>query len=246
MKIIADLHCHTLASTHAYSTVKELIDRASEIGLYALAITDHGPDNEDSPHIWHFGNIVKQIPEEVNGVRVLKGVEANIIDYDGNIDLDNKILASLDIVIASFHKPVIKFSDFDTVTKCMVNIAKNPFIDIVGHCGTPNYAFDYEKIIKLFKENNKVIEINSNTHNIRAVSWENCIKIAKLCKDIGCKVVVNSDCHSIYSLGNFDNAIKLLEGIDFPQKLIINSSVESLEDYLQGRKERIEKHYKNI
>lgn len=56
-RVVADLHCHTIASTHAYSTVTELAKAASERGLLAIACTDHGPAAPDSPHIWHFGNL---------------------------------------------------------------------------------------------------------------------------------------------------------------------------------------------
>lgn len=239
MKIIADLHCHTLASTHAFNTVTEMVKKASELNFYAIAITDHGPDMKDAPHMWHFSNLIRQIPEEIDGVKVLKGAEANIIDYNGNLDILDSLLMNMDIVIASFHKPVIKESDIDKTTNAMANIATNPLVDIVGHCGSPLYEFDYKKIIKLFKENNKIIEINSNTYNIRKSSWDNCIKIAQLCKEIGCKISVNSDCHSIYSLGMVENALKMLNDIKFPQELIINSDIELLNKYLDERKERI-------
>ena len=54
MKILTDLHTHTLASTHAYSTLKENIDMAKQMGLEAIAVTDHGISMEDAPHLWHF------------------------------------------------------------------------------------------------------------------------------------------------------------------------------------------------
>ncbi|MGL5972550.1 MAG: phosphatase [Oscillospiraceae bacterium] len=235
MKIIADLHCHTIASDHAYSTVNELIDQAKKIGLKAFALTDHGPAIGDAPHKWHFSNLA-EIPTYMDDLLVLKGIESNIVDYDGNIDLEESLLKKLHIVIASFHNPVIEGRNKDIITKTMLNVAKNPYVDIIGHSGTPDFSFDYEYVIKELKFNNKLVEINSNTFNIRQKSIDNCISIAKICKNLGCKIVVNSDAHSIYNLGNFDNAINMLKSIDFPEELIVNSDIDLLKNHIKEKK----------
>ena len=84
MKIIADTHTHTVASTHAYSTLLENVQYAKKAGLRAIAITDHGPSMPDAPHMWHFSasNIV---PKQIDFVSVLFGVEANIIDFSKGV-----------------------------------------------------------------------------------------------------------------------------------------------------------------
>ena len=64
MKMIADLHTHTVASTHGFSTIKEIVDVAAQKGLSAVAITDHTPASTDGPHVWHFHNLHKAIPRE--------------------------------------------------------------------------------------------------------------------------------------------------------------------------------------
>ena len=106
MKILADTHTHTIASTHAYSTVMEMARAAADAGLEAIAVTDHGMKLPDAPHSWHFHNL-KNIPREICGVKILYGIEANILDLDGNIDpLEEEIYKRLDIVNASIHSPV--------------------------------------------------------------------------------------------------------------------------------------------
>ena len=70
MKILLDTHTHTLASTHAYSTVLEMAKYASEAGMEAIAITDHAPAIPDGAHPWHFQNL-KAIPREIYGVKSL-------------------------------------------------------------------------------------------------------------------------------------------------------------------------------
>ena len=66
MIIEADLHTHTLASTHAYSTIKENCQCAAEYGLKAIAMTDHMINMPDSPHIWHFENLFT-LPDKICG-----------------------------------------------------------------------------------------------------------------------------------------------------------------------------------
>ena len=53
-----DLHMHTVASTHAYSTLHDYIAEAKRKGIKLFAITDHGPDMADAPHYWRFVNMI--------------------------------------------------------------------------------------------------------------------------------------------------------------------------------------------
>ena len=100
-----DLHMHTVASTHAYSTLSDYIAQAKQKGIKLFAITDHGPDMEDAPHHWHFINM-RIWPRVVDGVGILRGIEANIKNVDGEIDCSGKMFDSLDLIIAGFHEPV--------------------------------------------------------------------------------------------------------------------------------------------
>lgn len=72
-----DLHMHTLASTHAYSTVHDYIAAAARKHIRLIAITDHGPEMVDAPHPFHFNNL-RVLPRVVDGVGILRGIEANI------------------------------------------------------------------------------------------------------------------------------------------------------------------------
>lgn len=160
--VAADLHCHTLASTHAYSTVTELAGAAARAGLAALAVTDHGIGLEDSPHLWHF-ECLKILPPEISGVRILHGVEANVMDMEGRIDMPENLLAGLDIVVASMHGGLTPAEGREACTEAWLRVAANPHVDIIGHSGTPCYAYDYERVIPVFGSHGKVVEINENT-----------------------------------------------------------------------------------
>ena len=94
MKIIADTHTHTIASTHAYATITEMTAEAAKLGLYAFAVTDHGIDMPGAPQLWYFHNLCA-VPSTFMGVRVIKGAEANIAEFDGSLDLPEYTLAQL-------------------------------------------------------------------------------------------------------------------------------------------------------
>ena len=151
MKLIADTHTHTIASNHAYSTVLENIEAAKERGLLYLAMTEHGPNMPDAPHIWHCLN-QWEVPSVYRGVHILHGVEANILDADGSLDIDSRILRSLEWVIASMHGPCFAPQSREQHTKAWLKIAQNPDVDVIGHCGRGNYEFDCLPVLKAFKE----------------------------------------------------------------------------------------------
>ena len=238
MKIVADTHTHTIASNHAYGTVSEMIAEASKLGLYAIAITDHGTTMPDGPHEWYFNNL-RAIPSTYMGVRVLKGVEANIADFKGSLDLSEYTLSSLEWVVASIHDATLDQSEtkvsIESVSELYLNLAKNPYVTVVGHCGTPTYKFDYEKVLPELAANGKLIEINDSAFRYNKTSLPNCVEIAKICKRKNIPVIINTDAHFMTALGRVDSTLKVLEEIDFPEELVVNSSVERFEKCLSER-----------
>lgn len=237
MKIIADLHTHTLFSDHAYNTITEMITQANKIGLKAIAITDHGPAMPDSGHEWHFFN--SQIAKKVDDVIVLFGAEVNVMDISGNLDIPEKLLVNLDWNIASVHRDIIPQLSYEQATELWMNIAKNPNIDMIGHCEQVQHYFDYEKVIPVFVENNKVVEINANSAVVRPDGQKNMVELIEVCKKYRCKIAVNSDSHSIYTLGRVNDTFTLVEKIGYPEELIVNAKYENLINELKIHKKKI-------
>lgn len=233
MKIIADLHTHTSVSNHALSSLQEMITQAQEIGLKTVAITDHAPEMTDAPHIWYF-SALKQLPQPLpDGYLVLRGVEGNVMDIDGRMDMPESLLKELDWVIASTHYDCIKPVDFEQATHMWLKIAENPYIDMIGHSEQGAYYYDYDLVTKAFSANHKVVEINANSFYVRPGNEERMKELALCCKKNNTKIAINSDSHSIYNLGNFESVLPMLEEIEFPEKLVVNSSVERLADVLE-------------
>lgn len=231
MNIIADLHTHTTASTHAYSTINEMVKAAADIGLYAIAITDHGMAMDGAPDVHYFRNL-RIIPKELIGVRVLKGIEANIIDYNGRLDADNNLLSKLEWVVASMHTITLKGTpDVDKCTAAYLAVCDNPYVNVIGHSGSEFYKYDYETVIKRCAQTSTLVEINNASFGFRKGSEKCCRQIALLCKKHNARIVVDSDAHFFDRVGKFPSALQLLSEIDFPSELIVNSSVENLHEY---------------
>ena len=232
MKAVLDLHTHTIASGHAYSTIKENVDGAVENGINVLGISDHGPAMPGGAHLFHFNNL-RVIRKEINGIKVLKGVEANIIDYDGNLDIDEATLSSLDYVIASLHPPCISFAEKEDVTECLIKVMENPLVTIIGHPDDSRYPLDYERVVLAAKKNNVLLELNNSSlkpNGFRVGAIENARVMLEYCKKHGVMIVMGSDSHMYYDIGLFDNCEKIIKEVGFPEELILNYNIEKINE----------------
>lgn len=232
--IIADLHTHTLFSGHAHSTFSEMVGAARDKGLYALAVTDHTGVMPGSPVDWYFSSL-HELPLHYKGVLTIVGAETNILDFEGNTDLGESYAGQLDWVVASIHRlglPGLENPDVEKCTHLWSQVAKDPRVHVIGHSGDPQFAYDVDKVIPLFGEHHKLVEINNHSFQVRPDNIPNCRKIALACKRYGVPIVVDSDAHFETEVGCFDQALAMLREIDFPQELILNASEQRLNDYL--------------
>lgn len=238
LKFLVDTHCHTISSGHAYSTISEIAETAREKGLKLIAMTDHGPAMPGGPHIFHIGN-QRIIPDYIKGVRVLKGVEANIMDYEGGLDIQESYLKKLEIVIASFHDVCVAPGSVEENTRALIGAMKNPYVDIIAHPGNPYYPIDIDRFIQCAFDTGKLIEINNSSFiGSRKGSAENCRIIAGKAREKGVKLAAGSDCHICFDVGKFNKVNEIFEEIDMPEELVINTDPQKLIDYLKknGRK----------
>ncbi|MGF7538007.1 phosphatase [Providencia rettgeri] len=233
-----DLHAHTIASTHAYSTVNEYFAEAASRGVKLFAITDHGPEMQDAPHEWHFGNM-PILPRIVDGVGLLYGIEANIKNKLGETDCNEKIARHLDIILAGFHEPVLEPQSLADNTEAMIATIRSGKVQIITHPGNPKYPINIKAVAQAAKECNVALEMNNSSFlHSRAGSQQNCLEIAKAVKETGGWVALGSDSHFAGYLGRFDRIVDMLESISFPQSQILNVSPRRVLDFLasHGRK----------
>ena len=232
MKVLVDTHSHTVASTHAYSTVHDYFTQAKLKQLQMFSITDHGPEMPDAPHPWHFGNM-KVIPRVVDNVAMLRAIEGNILNTQGDLDVLPGMMPYLDFIIASFHEPVFAPSDVATHTQAMVNVIKQGQCQIIGHPGNPNYPIDIEAVLTAAKANNVAVEINNSsfTHS-RQGSEANCVAILEMAVRLGTKVSFGSDAHIAYHIGDFHQCIAKAKQVGLPETQIVNRTPESFLAFL--------------
>jgi putative hydrolase len=237
MKLIADLHVHTISSGHAYSTIEEYVAYAKKIGQAMFAITDHGPAMPGGPHYYHFSNM-RMIPREINGVRILRGIEANIINDKGEIDIKDEEIewGGLEVVLVAFH-PRCGYENQGTIknTEVLLKAIENPRVNIIAHSGNPKYPIDASAMVEAAKKHKILIEINSSSDFSRPGSHEKCVEIAKEVKKIGWKLSVGTDAHISFMLGDFSRAIELLAEAGLSDSDVVNTSPEMIEKYLLKR-----------
>jgi len=236
MKIVADLHTHTIASGHAYSSVLEMAKAAAQKDLKILAFTDHGPAMPGGAHPYHFYNMTV-VPQEIEGVEIIRGIEANIVDCNGSIDLLDDYLLRLDWVLAGFHMNCSPEGGREENTEAMIKAIENPRVDGIVHPGNPDYPIDALRVVRAVQANRKVIEINNSSvrGGVRAGSEENCLRIARLAKEYGALVMLNSDAHISYDVGVCDEAVELAQEVGIKEENMLNSSVERVKKFLTQR-----------
>jgi len=235
MNFVADLHVHTVASGHAYSTVKEIACSAVEKGLAMIALTDHGPGMPGGAHAYHFSNQTA-IPDYLFGVRVLKGIEANVMDRFGKLDLDAFRLGKLDIVAVGLHTVCAPYGTVKENTSMMLAAMQNPFVDVIVHPGNPEYLIDEEAVVKEAARCGVALEVNNSSLTVsRKGSLSHCDNIVGLAREFGAKLLVGSDSHFCETVGEFSVAAELLKKNEIPEEQVVNTSIERVLAHLNRR-----------
>ena len=229
-----DTHTHSIASGHAYSTLEEMAAAAKKKGLAGFALTDHSPGMPGSTHLYHFYNL-RVLPREIHGVKVFHGVETNIIDFEGNIDLENDLLSTLEVVIASFHIPCCPPGTKEEHTSALLGVMKNPYVKIIGHPDDSRYPYDIPSVVKAAGETGTLIEMNNTSlspRGFRVGARENYESILSECRKQGVMISVASDAHYSSRVGEVDYCERMLEEIDFPRELIVNTEMNRFLEFM--------------
>ncbi|WP_127959310.1 phosphatase [Serratia microhaemolytica] len=230
-----DLHMHTVASTHAYSTLHDYIAEAKRKNIKLFAITDHGPDMTDAPHHWHFINM-RVWPRMVDGIAILRGIEANIKNVAGDIDCTGMMLDEMDLVIAGFHEAVFAAQDQATNTQAVIAAMAQGNVHIISHPGNPRYPIDIPAVAAAAAKYQVALELNNSslTHS-RKGSEENCRQVAAAVRDAGGWLSLGSDAHVAFAMGEFEHCEAIIDAVQFPAERILNGSPRRLLNFLEQR-----------
>jgi putative hydrolase len=247
MRLLADLHTHSIASGHAFSTITENVRAASIRGLELIAITDHGPSVPQGAHPWYFWNL-KIIPSVLDGVRLLKGCEANLsLDSENGLDLPDVILGWLDFVAVGFH-PHTGFDTPDRArnTEALLRVMAHPLVDQITHPGNEEeFPLDLDAVVEAAVRHNVILELNDHSFDptsSRAGSGMREREFAEAAFAAGAPLSIGSDAHYALYVGRFETALAIAEEIGLTEDRIVNRNAESVLEHLLGKRERPRLH----
>jgi DNA polymerase (family 10) len=200
------LHCHSQYSD-GQATIAEMAAAAKARGWTYLGISDHsesafyaGGLSRDSLAAQH--EEIDRVNETLDGVRVLKGIEADIL-ADGRVDYDETLLARFDYVIASVHS---RFGmDQRAMTERVLRALDCPHVTILGHptgrllLTREPYAIDMEAVLEKAAQRGVAVELNADPHRLD-IDWTLC----RRAKALGVSVEIGPDAHSTHSLDNIE------------------------------------------
>jgi putative hydrolase len=234
--IKADTHVHTVASGHAYGTVLEMANAAQEKGLELIALCDHGPSLPGAPHRYYFSNLLV-LPHFIAGVEVLRGIEANMLNERGELDLERRFLERLDWVAAGFHDDCVTPMSRDLNTQAILGAIGSGLVDVIVHPGNPQFPIHHEVVVRAIAEAGIAMEVNNASliYPHRRGSDKNCVDLIKLAILYGANIVLGSDAHSPWQVGEVSQAYALAASCGVPAAQILNLTANGVREYLKKR-----------
>jgi len=243
MKLIADYHIHSTYSrrNHGKSTIEEVVEKAVELGLEEIAITDHGPKHYMygilESKINEAKNIVIEMRSKYPQLKILYGVEANILDYNGKTDINAEILKHCDIILCGYHVGALFSSTGDFWNFIVMNYlgrynkkinekmtrknteafikAMNKYkINILTHPGD-KIPLDIDKIARTAEKTGTLLEINNSHGHLNSEE-------IKTASKYNVKFVINSDAHIKDKIGSFEKGLKAAEEAGIDLNRIVN------------------------
>ena len=208
-----DVHMHTTASD-GRNSIREMAEAALARGYQYVAITDHsknlaminGLDEKRAlEHMKH----IREVDREMEGrIRIFTGIEVDIL-ADGALDLDDEVLAQMDVVIASVHTRLEQGRD--EMTARLLRALENPNTHILGHptgrqlLRREPYALDTGAVLRRAAELGVAVE-----HNAAPERLDLSDRDLRLAKELGCKIAINTDAHDTRHVGEMKYGIRQL------------------------------------
>lgn len=245
--IKADFHTHTIASLHAYSTLKENIDAAKELGQQFMAVTEHFIGEDDALQSKYELSRIKTISERTHKLRdfrVIDGVELNFGQQSEQLEGMKDIAIRLGGLHSWYWS--IKHQDIEALKRIVKDYIDRGYINVVAHPEreinsllngkygegiTPAVKEYFEWLVTYTKKKRVFLEVNEYSasndiggNRTRLEYW------LKLARDNNNPIVLGSDAHFYTEVGLFDKSIRLLNKLGYPKGLILNCSVPMINE----------------
>jgi DNA polymerase (family 10) len=224
--IRGDVHMHTV-ETDGKNTIREMAEAGVARGYEYIAITDHSKNLamtmglDDARAVEHIKRI-RAVSAEMEGrIRVFAGIEVDIL-ADGALDLSDDVLAQMDVVIASVHS-LFNMPEPE-MTERMLKALDNPYTRILGHptgrllLRREPYALDLGAVLKRAGELGVAVE-----HNAYPDRLDLCDRDLRLAKELGCRIVINTDAHHTSHLAKMRYGIEQLRRAWLGKQDVLNT-----------------------
>jgi putative hydrolase len=234
-----DCHLHSRWSDGG-ATIEAMAAAAIEIGHEYMVLTDHSPRltiahglNRD--RLLDQLQVIEKLNAELAPFRILTGMEVDILE-DGSLDLDEDLIANLDVVVASVHSKLR--SEKDAMTERMVRAVASPHVDILGHCTgrligkRPPSQFDPDYVFAACAQFHTAVEINSRVERLDPPP-----ELLEMAVDHGCWFSIDSDAHATGQLEWQPHGCEKAAESGVPLERIINT--RSANDLLAWTRERV-------
>jgi len=211
--IRGDLHMHTTA-TDGHNSIREMADAALAVGYSYIAITDHSKNlamtnGLDEKRALAHVLAIRSVDAEMEGrIRVFSGIEVDIL-ADGALDLDDEVLAQMEIVIASIHTRLDQSRE--EMTARVLRAIENPYVRILGHptgrllLRREPFALDLGLVLRRAADLRVAVEHNAAPERLDLNDRD-----LRLAKELGCKIVIDSDSHDARNLGKMEYGLRQL------------------------------------
>jgi DNA polymerase (family X) len=224
--IRGDVHMHTNA-TDGNNTIREMAEAALAVGYGYIAITDHSKNLamtnglDDKRALEHVARI-RAVDKEMEGrIRVFAGIEVDILT-DGALDLNDEVLAQMEVVVASIHT---RFDQTrEEMTARIVRAIENPYVRILGHptgrllLKREPFALDLGVVLSRASQLGVAVEHNAAPERLDLNDRD-----LRLARELGCKIVINSDSHDARNLGKMEYGLRQLRRAWLGPKDVLNT-----------------------
>jgi DNA polymerase (family X) len=200
--IRGDLQMHTTASD-GRNTIEEMGEAARKLGYEYIALTDHSKavtvaNGMDEKRTREQIKKIRAAEERVPGIRLLAGIEVDILK-NGKLDLDDEVLAQLDVVVASVHSYMNLGRE--EMTERLLAAIENPYTQIIAHptgrlvLRREPFAYDMEKILDAAERHGVTMECNAYPDRLDLKDTH-----LRMAKERGVRIVISTDSHTTKNL----------------------------------------------
>jgi DNA polymerase (family 10) len=222
--IRGELHAHS-TSSDGVNTIEEMATAAREHGYEYIGISDHSQTLKiarglSEQELWTQIRNIDTLNKRLDGIQVLKSAEVDIL-ADGSLDYPDELLKELDYTVCSIHSR-FGMGKADQ-TERLLRAMDNRYFNILGHATgrlllkRPGYEIDMARVVEHAAKSGCYFEINSSPDRLD-LSAAN----ARVARQAGVKVAINTDAHSTYEFKYLNYGIDQARRAGFGKESILN------------------------